>query len=56
MEACLPRRETSKPQTLKKHVGATIERRGLVTNGIVNFAGTSFAGMMALFIALRIGF
>jgi uncharacterized protein (TIGR00297 family) len=37
-------------------LGATIERRGLVTNGIVNFAGTSFAGMMALFIALRIGF
>ena len=25
-------------------LGATLERRGLVTNGIVNFAGTSFAG------------
>jgi len=29
-------------------LGATIERRGLVTNGIVNFAGTSFAGALAL--------
>jgi uncharacterized membrane protein len=29
-------------------LGATIERRGLVTNGIVNFAGTSFAGGLAL--------
>jgi uncharacterized protein (TIGR00297 family) len=37
-------------------LGATIERRGLVSNGIVNFAGTSFAGMLALAIALRIGF
>jgi uncharacterized protein (TIGR00297 family) len=37
-------------------LGATIERRGLVTNGIVNFAGTSFAGALALCIALRIGF
>jgi uncharacterized protein (TIGR00297 family) len=37
-------------------LGATIERRGMVTNGIVNFAGTSFAGMLALFLALRIGF
>ena len=37
-------------------LGATLERRGLVTNGIVNFAGTSFAGMLALAIALRIGF
>jgi uncharacterized protein (TIGR00297 family) len=37
-------------------LGATIERRGLVSNGIVNFVGTSFAGMLALFIALRIGF
>ena len=37
-------------------LGATIERRGLVTNGIVNFAGSSFAGMMALSIALHIGF
>ncbi len=33
-------------------LGATIERRGLVTNGIVNFAGTSFAGVLALIIAL----
>lgn len=37
-------------------LGATIERQGHVTNGIVNFAGTSFAGMLGLFIALRIGF
>jgi len=37
-------------------LGATIERRGLVSNGIVNFAGSSFAGMMGLFIALRVGF
>ena len=37
-------------------LGATLERRGLVTNGIVNFAGTSFAGALALCIALRIGF
>lgn len=29
-------------------LGATIERRGLVTNGIVNFSGTSFAGGLAL--------
>ncbi len=37
-------------------LGATLERRGRVTNGIVNFAGTSFAGGLALAIALRIGF
>jgi uncharacterized protein (TIGR00297 family) len=37
-------------------LGATLERRGLVTNGIVNFAGTSFAGALALGIALHIGF
>jgi len=37
-------------------LGATIERRGLVTNGIVNFAGTSFAGALALCLALRMGF
>lgn len=36
-------------------LGATIERRGLVTNGIVNFAGTSFAGALALAFALRTG-
>jgi uncharacterized protein (TIGR00297 family) len=30
------------------YLGATIERRGLVGNGIVNFAGTSFAGGLAL--------
>lgn len=29
-------------------LGATLERRGLVTNSIVNFAGTSFAGGLAL--------
>jgi uncharacterized protein (TIGR00297 family) len=37
-------------------LGATLERRGLVTNGIVNFAGTSFAGALALALALHIGF
>ena len=41
---------------LDSALGATLERRGLVTNGIVNFAGTSFAGALALCIALRIGF
>ena len=30
------------------YLGATIERRGLVGNGAVNFAGTSFAGGLAL--------
>ena len=34
-------------------LGATLERRGAVTNGIVNFAGTSFAGALALALALR---
>jgi uncharacterized protein (TIGR00297 family) len=34
-------------------LGATIERRGLVTNGIVNFAGSSFAGALALALSLR---
>jgi uncharacterized protein (TIGR00297 family) len=37
-------------------LGATLERRGLVTNGVVNFAGTSFAGALALTIALCIGY
>jgi uncharacterized protein (TIGR00297 family) len=36
-------------------LGATIQRRGLVTNGIVNFAGTSAAGALALALALRLG-
>jgi uncharacterized protein (TIGR00297 family) len=36
-------------------LGATIQRRGLVTNGIVNFAGTSFAGALALGLALGLG-
>ncbi len=35
-------------------LGATVERRGLVTNGIVNFAGTSFAGALALVLAFRL--
>jgi uncharacterized protein (TIGR00297 family) len=35
-------------------LGATVERRGLVTNGIVNFSGTSFAGALALVLALRL--
>jgi uncharacterized protein (TIGR00297 family) len=33
-------------------LGATIERQGLVTNSIVNFAGTSFAGALALALML----
>ncbi len=33
-------------------LGATLERRGRVTNGIVNFAGTSFAGALALGLSL----
>lgn len=36
-------------------LGATIERRGLVTNAIVNFAGTSVAGGLALGLALHLG-
>ena len=37
-------------------LGATIERQGRVTNGVVNFAGTSFAGALALAVALHLGF
>jgi len=33
-------------------LGATLERKGLVTNGVVNFSGTSFAGALALVLAL----
>jgi len=33
-------------------LGATIERRGLVSNGAVNFAGTGFAGAVALALLL----
>ena len=36
-------------------LGATIQRRGLVTNGMVNFAGTSVAGALALGLALHLG-
>ena len=36
-------------------LGATIQRRGLVTNGMVNFASTSVAGALALGLALRLG-
>ena len=36
-------------------LGATLQRRGLVTNGMVNFAGTSVAGGVALGLALRLG-
>jgi uncharacterized protein (TIGR00297 family) len=36
------------------YLGATIERRGLVGNGIVNFAGTSFAGGLALGLLLML--
>jgi uncharacterized protein (TIGR00297 family) len=34
-------------------LGATVERQGLVTNGVVNFAGTAFAGALALAFTLR---
>jgi len=37
-------------------LGATLERQGLVTNGIVNFSGTSFAGALALAIVLGLHF
>lgn len=37
-------------------LGATIERRGLVTNGVVNFVGTAFAGALALYFALQMGY
>jgi uncharacterized protein (TIGR00297 family) len=36
-------------------LGATLERRGLVTNSMVNFAGTSLAGALALAFALHWG-
>jgi uncharacterized protein (TIGR00297 family) len=36
-------------------LGATLERRGLVTNGVVNFTGTCFAGAVALGVAFRLG-
>jgi uncharacterized protein (TIGR00297 family) len=36
-------------------LGATIQRRGLVTNSMVNFAGTSVAGGLALGLALHLG-
>jgi uncharacterized protein (TIGR00297 family) len=36
------------------YLGATIERRGLVGNAIVNFAGTSFAGGLALGLLLTL--
>jgi uncharacterized protein (TIGR00297 family) len=39
---------------LDSYLGATIERRGLVGNGIVNFAGTSFAGGLALGLLLTL--
>ena len=34
-------------------LGTTLERRGLVTNGVVNFTGTSLAGALALAFTLR---
>ncbi|MGH9430117.1 MAG: DUF92 domain-containing protein, partial [Terriglobia bacterium] len=36
-------------------LGATLERRGLLTNGTVNFACTCFAGALALVWALHVG-
>jgi len=40
---------------LDSFLGATLERRGLVTNGMVNFASSSVAGGMALSLALHLG-
>jgi uncharacterized protein (TIGR00297 family) len=40
---------------LDSFLGATIQRRGLITNGMVNFAGTSAAGGLALGLALHLG-
>jgi uncharacterized protein (TIGR00297 family) len=40
---------------LDSFLGATLQRRGLVTNGMVNFAGTSVAGALALGLALHLG-
>ncbi len=37
-------------------LGATLQRRGLITNGVVNFASSAFAGALALAFALRAGF
>ena len=34
-------------------LGATIEERGLVTNGVVNFAGTALAGALAFALTMR---
>jgi uncharacterized protein (TIGR00297 family) len=34
-------------------LGATLEQRGLITNGIVNFAGTTFAGALACALTLH---
>lgn len=34
-------------------LGATIEQRGLVTNGVVNFAGTALAGALAFALTMR---
>lgn len=34
-------------------IGATLERRGLVTNSVVNFMGTGLAGTIALVLALK---
>jgi uncharacterized protein (TIGR00297 family) len=40
---------------LDSFLGATLQRRGLVTNSMVNFAGTSVAGALALALAVRLG-
>jgi uncharacterized protein (TIGR00297 family) len=40
---------------LDSFLGATLQRRGLLTNSMVNFAGTSVAGALALALALRLG-
>ena len=42
-------------QSVRKLLGATVQRQGLVTNGMVNFVGTSVAGGVALGLALHLG-
>jgi uncharacterized protein (TIGR00297 family) len=40
---------------LDSFLGATLQRRGLVTNGMVNFVGTGVASALALGLALHLG-
>jgi len=42
-------------QSVRQPFGATLQRRGLVRNGMVKFVGTSVAGGLALGLALTLG-